>query len=136
MQRDFLINIVRLLRRGGLACLALSLAACGDDENIKIKVHYLAPNPAPALTDLRVFAGDDKYSWPSMASGETQSVTLKADPQSEREVVLLYAMDGRQQSWDGPKLGRSRQGYRVYVQLGAAGVMTSRYCALPCSLDD
>ena len=114
----------------------MSLVACSDDESIKIKVHYLAPDPAPALTDLRVFAGDDKYSCPSMANGETQSVTLKADPQSEREVVLLYALNGEQGSWDGPKLGRSRQGFRVYVQLGASGVMTSRYCALPCSLDD
>ena len=136
MRQSLQTDAKQLLRRIGLVCLWLLLVACSDDNRIHFEVRNLADKSATPLTDLILVAGDKKYSWSTLAGGETISVTLWATPNSGREVGLIYSQTGELKSYDGPKLGTNEQGYRVLFQVNATGVVSSRYCALPCSLDD
>jgi hypothetical protein len=136
MQRSHQTCVEQLLRRCVFLCLGLSLTACNDDNRVHFEIRNIDDKSAAPLTDMCLIVDDDKYCWPTLSGGETQSTNLWPSPSGEREVVLLYTHAGERRDWVGPKLGRSQQGYRVYVQLGATGVMTSRYCALPCSFDN
>jgi hypothetical protein len=136
MRRSFLSNLEHIFWLSISLSLSLLLVACGNDSGIHIKVSNLADKSAAPLTDLILVAGDKKYSWSTLAGGESMSVTLRATPDSGREVGLIYSQTGELKSYDGPRLGISEQGYRVLFQINAIGVVSSRYCALPCSLDD
>ena len=121
-----------------LLALVLSVpqAGCDNDEGaIRVRVHYAGAAPAPVLSNLALIAGDDKYDWPTLENGGTETVTLHANPRSERELVLLYTMAGQAKSWDGPRFGPGRQGYRIHLEIDGDGRISSRHCRLPCALD-
>jgi hypothetical protein len=136
MQRSHQTCVEQLLRRFVFFCLTLLLVACGDDNGIHVKIKNLGDKTSAPLTNLALVVADAKHEWSAIESGETLSVTVRADPNSEREVVLIYTHAGKQKSWDGPILGMGRQGYRFILEIDADGNVTSRYCALPCSLDE
>lgn len=117
-------------------CIAQLLAACSDDNRVHFEIRNLADKTTAPLTNMAVIVGDDKYAWPTLAGGETQSVNLWPNPDSGREVGLHFTQEGEQKGWGGLKLGSGKQGYRFILEIDADGHVTSRYCALPCSLDD
>jgi len=119
-----------------LLCLGLSLMACSNDEGIYISVTNLADKTTPALTNVVVIAGDEKYSRSTLEGGESQSVTLHADPRSERELTLSFTQGDQRKYWGGAKFGMGNQGYRIDLQVDATGAVTGRYCVKPCSLDE
>lgn len=115
--------------------LSVPQAGCDNDDGaIRVRVHYSGTAPAPALSNLVLIAGDDKFAWPTLENGGTETVTLHADPRSERELVLLYTLDGQAKSWDGPRFGPGRQGYRIHLEIDGGGKIDSRHCRLPCAI--
>jgi hypothetical protein len=124
------------VQRIGLVCLGLSLVACSDDNRVHFEIRNLADQSAAPLTDMGLTVGDDKYHWPTLKGGETQSVNLWPSPTGRREVVFLFTRVGERKDWVGPTLGMSNQGFRFNLEIDADGNVTSRYCALPCSFDN
>lgn len=119
-------------------CLWVSVFGAGcrvwGDDVVKIRIVFTETDPAKQLTDLAVFSGADKYSWYVLAAGEAKTINLLPGPRNNRQLVLLYTLDGEKKSWEGPKFPFGT-GYRIEVKIDARGTVASRHCVLPCSLD-
>jgi hypothetical protein len=114
---------------------ALSAGCCMWGNNpVKVKLAFTETDPLRRLTDVSVIVGSDKFFWHDLSAGEVETVTLMPGPQDDRQLTLLYTMDGEQKSWDGPKFNLGT-GYRIEIKVDARGTITYRHCILPCSLD-
>jgi hypothetical protein len=131
------MNLAVPSRRIGL-CLLVSMLSAGcwmmSNDTVRVKIIFTDPNPAHRLTDVTVFSGGDKFSWPDIAAGEIETVTLGPGPTDNRQPILLYTLDGDRKSWDGPNVDMGK-GYRIEIKIDAQGAVTHRHCYLPCSLD-
>jgi len=109
---------------------------CGiwGDNTVKVKLVFTETNPARRLTDISVIVGSDKFFWRDLAAGKVETVTLMPGPRDDRQLTLLYTLDGEQKSWDSPKFDLGA-GYRIEIKVNAHGTVTHRYCILPCNLD-
>jgi hypothetical protein len=111
----------------GTGCTAAS------DDAVRVTISFVATDPATPLRDLTLISGGDKYSWPVLTAGETRNVNLLPGLRDDRQLTLLYTLQGRKKSWDGPRVAPTA-GYRIEVKVDAAGNVAHRHCSLPCSL--
>lgn len=116
--------------------VGLSGAGCGkwSDDRVEVEVAFGATGPAQVLTDVSVIVGSDKFYWTRLAPGQVEAVTLRPDPRDEKQLTLLYSLNGQQQSWDGPRFAPATS-YRIKIRVNADGTVTHRSCILPCKLD-
>jgi len=118
-----------------LLVLSLALAGCrvlGNDV-VKVTVIFAASGGDRQVTELTAVVGSDKSSWPSLNAGAQKSVNLLPGPDDDRQLTLLYTVNGDKRSWDGPKIAAGA-GYRIEITIDANGHVSSRHCILPCSL--
>jgi len=106
----------------------------GRKDVVEATVVFNGNIAVPLITDVKVIAGSDKFHWPRLASGEKDSVTLKPEPDDDRQLTLLFTIAGQQKSWTGPQVG-NRVGYRLIMTIGPDGQVAGRHCLLPCRLD-
>ena len=125
------------IRVGKALCLFVSVLSAGcslwDNTAVKIKVTFAETNALQQLTDVTVFAGGDKFFWHYLDAGEVQTITLKPGHRNDRQLILIYWLDGEKKVWKGPKFNWGT-GYRIEVNIDGRGNVTHRHCLLPCSL--
>ena len=125
------------IRTGAIPCLFVSAFSAGcslwDNTAVKVKVTFTETNALRQLTDVTVFAGGDKFSWYDLTAGEVETITLQPGPRNDRQLILIYWLDGEKQVWEGPKFSWGT-GYRIEVNIDGRGNVTHRHCLLPCSL--
>lgn len=116
--------------------VGLLSAGCGvwGNDSVKVKIIFTDTNPMRRLTNVSVIVGSDKYFWHHITTGTVETVTLMPDPKDDRQMTLLYTLDGKQKSWDSPKFNVG-EGYRIEIKIDSDGAITHRYCILPCRLD-
>lgn len=115
---------------------AATIAGCNVENNktVNIKIAFNDQHHAHQLTNISVIAGSDKFFFHSIAAGTAETVTLSPGAQDDKQVSLLFSLDGQQKSWDGPKFDIDK-GYRIEINIDALGVIQDRHCILPCSLE-
>ena len=116
--------------------VCLLLAACNlfDADRVGISVAFVAPPGARKLTDLSLIVGGEKFSRHYLAGGDTETVTLDPGPVADRQLTLLYTLDGRRNAWEGPVVA-ARKGYAIDLKIDSQGVVRYRWCMRPCRLD-
>lgn len=116
-----------------LACLAL--AACGlrDGPGVQVEVEFAgAPTQLP-LTDVSVIVGGDKFRWGDVPRQAPQRVTLAPGAQDDRQLTLMFRLDGAAKVWEGPKLPAGTA-YKLRAVIGPDGSVSERHCLVPCTL--
>ncbi len=126
-------NIPRLLSLWLLICTLI--AGCGNwsNDTVKIRIVFTDNNPTHQLTNVSIVVGSDKYFWRTIAAGKVETVTLRPSATDDRQMTLLYTLEGQQKSWDGPKFDVGT-GYRIEIKIDAHSFITHRHCILPCSI--
>ena len=114
-----------------LPLLLLTLAACSKPGDVRIAIHYEASSGAPALGVVEAIVGASKSSWPNLSPGESVSVVLNPDGEPA-ELTLLFELNGRRHSWEGP--GPTLAGHTIAVKIRPDASVSERHCKLPCSL--
>lgn len=119
------------------AAFTATLAGCTitKSETVKIKIAFHDQYHAHQLTNVSVIVGSDKYFFPTIIAGTTETVTLSPGVRDDKQLFLIYSLDGQQKSWDGPKITLNK-GYRIEINISGLGVIQDRHCILPCSLDE
>ena len=126
-----------LPRHIGFWLLVGSLGAgCGiwGNDTVKVRIIFTDTNPLRRLTNVSVIVGSDKFFWHTIAPGTVETVTLTPRARDDRQMTLLYTLNGLQKSWDGPKFDVGT-GYRMEIKIDAQGKVAHRHCILPCRLD-
>lgn len=100
---------------------------------MKIKIAFTDQTPAHQLANISVIVGSDKYFWHTIAAGKVETVTLRPGATDNKQLTLLYTLDGQQKSWDGPKVDVGA-GYKIEIKIDAHGFVRHRHCILPCSM--
>jgi hypothetical protein len=109
--------------------LATGLGACTPRDAVKVRLTNDAPR---ALENLRVFAGADKSSWPTVAPGQSVGVNLRPDGEPP-QLTMSFSVGRLPYSWRGPELAKGT-GYALDLHIAGDGAVTERHCPLPCSL--
>lgn len=114
----------------------LFIAGCAllSSDSIKVNIEFASTTTFQKITDVSVIVGSDKFFWQEITAGEVETVTLMPGPNDDRQLTLLYTLDGQQKSWNSPKFELGK-GYRIWVKVDSLGKVTERHCLLPCSLD-
>lgn len=119
-------------------CLFVSAFITGcslwDNTTVKVKITFIETNTLQKVTDVTVFAGGDKFSWYDLTAGEVETITLKPGDHNDRQLILIYRLNGEKKVWEGPKFSWGT-GYRIEVNIDGRGNVTHRHCLLPCRLD-
>jgi hypothetical protein len=119
------------VRAIALLPLLLPDLACSKPDDVRTSIHYDAPSGAPALGVVSVVVGGDKTQWPDLSPGESVSVVL--NPQGlPAELTLLFELEGRQHTWEGPR--PTLAGHAIAVTIRPDASVSERHCKLPCSL--
>lgn len=116
--------------------VCLLLAACNvfDADRVGISVAFVASPGPRKLTDLSLIVGGEKFSRHYLAGGDKETVTLGPGPKADRQLTLLYSLDGRRNSWEGPAVAAGK-GYAIDLEIDGQGVVRYRHCMRPCHLD-
>jgi hypothetical protein len=120
----------------GLWLFVSSLSAgCGiwGNNTVKVRILFTDANPTHRLTDVSVIVGSDKFFWHNIVAGIVETVTLRLGARDDRQMTLLYTLNGQQKSWDSPKFDVGR-GYRIEIKIDAHGTVAYHHCLLPCRL--
>ena len=109
---------------------------CGmwGNDTVKVRILFTDTNSTRRLTDVSVIVGSDRFFWHNIVAGIVETVTLRPGARDDRQMTLLYTLDGQQKSWDSPKFDVGR-GYRIEIKIDAHGTVTYHHCILPCHLD-
>ena len=123
---------------GKALCLFVSTLSTGcslwDNTAVKVKIAFTETNDLQQLANVSVIAGGEKFFWHYLDAGEVKTVTLAPGPRNDRQLTVLYRLDGEKKVWEGPKFSWGT-GYRIEVNIDGRGNVTHRHCLLPCRLD-
>jgi len=127
------------LRIGGQMAIALCLSAltgCNawSNDGVEATVVFSGKDSAAEPSEVRVIVGSDKFYFGQLTAGGEDKVTLKPRPEDDRQLTLLFTLNGEQKSWDGPKFAMG-VGYRIIMTIDPLGKVVDRHCILPCQLD-
>jgi hypothetical protein len=115
------------------AAWVIMLAGAGCVRRSDVQVRVTCESGAgAAVENLTVFVGGSKSWWPTIAPGESVSVTLPPEGETP-QVSLVYTAGGTKRNWKGPSL-TTGVGYAVDLRVAADGSVTERHCARPCTL--
>ncbi|HVZ36187.1 MAG TPA: hypothetical protein VG963_27355 [Polyangiaceae bacterium] len=115
---------------GGI--IAALLGSCSKPNSIHFRVTNAGTTEADRITELRVYAGAEKSSWPYVAPQESVSVWL--DPGGDPSALTLsYEFHGEERFWRAPDLGQGI-GYVIAVEIRRDGTVGERHCRRPCRL--
>lgn len=116
---------------------ATTITGCNVENNktVNIKIAFNDQHHAHQLTNVSVIAGSDKFFFHSITTGTAETVTLRPGAHDDKQVSLLFSLDGQQKFWDGPKFDIDK-GYRIEINIDSLGVIQARSCILPCSLEE
>lgn len=117
------------------ALLCLTVVACGwhGEDGVQVELSFAGgPMQAP-LTDVTVIAGGDKFRWGTVARDEPQRVTLSPGAQDDRQLTLLFRLNGDARVWEGPRLPAGTA-YKLRAVVAPDGSVSERHCVLPCTL--
>jgi hypothetical protein len=117
-----------------LAAWVILFAAtgCVRRSDVQVRVTNESGADAASVENLTVFVGGSKSWWPTIAPGESVSVTLPPEGEAP-QVSLVYTASGTKKNWKGPSL-RTGIGYAVDLRVAPDGSVTERHCARPCTL--
>lgn len=101
---------------------------------MKARILFTDTNSTRRLTDVSVIVGSDKFYWHNIVAGKVKTASLRPGARDDRQMPLLYTLDGQQKSWDSLKFDVER-GFRIEIKIDAYGTVTHRHCILPCHLD-
>jgi len=116
-------------------CLS-GLTGCNawSGDVVEATVVFSGKDSAAEASEVRVIVGSDKFYFGRLAAGGKDTVTLKPGQEDDRQLTLLFTLNGEQKSWDGPKFGMG-VGYRIIMTIDPLGNVVDRHCLLPCQLD-
>lgn len=134
------LSEARQRTRHGLAALLLlslfgsqSLSGCNNGQNIAVELRIsVSPSTPPHdLIDVSAIMGSDKFHWQRIPSGTSESVELKPAPQDERQLTLIYHLDGRRFTWESPNIPGNAP-HRINLAIESDGTVKHEACRLPC----
>ena len=115
-------------------CLLLGACDVADQSRVAVGVAFVAPAGARPLTDLSLIVGGEKFFRHRLDAGGRTAVTLDPGPSAERQLTVLYTLDGRRRVWEGPRVDAGK-GYAIDLTIDAGAVVRWHECLRPCRLD-
>lgn len=134
LTRHLISRSLRFTGFGIILCVLLAGCRIWGSDTIKVSIRFDDPISGHPLTNVSVIAGGDKFFWHRIPAGRVENVTLMPGAKDDRQLTLLYTLDGKTKSWEGPKI-KAGAGYQIEINIDTAGVVTHRHCILPCNLD-
>jgi hypothetical protein len=113
------------------------LLACTDTSTSDITIHNTSSRP---WHDVRLFSGDDKFSWAVLEPGADVDITLRPLMNSPPQVTLIYhgqvgpdGVGADKHVWEGPPVPA---GQSIQLKLDIAGPdhVRAKQCTMPCEL--
>ena len=89
--------------------------------SIRVKINFKDTNPVDQITDISVIAGSDKDYIATLKAGESTTTRLRLNDEDDRQLTLLYTLNGEKKYWDGPKIESKR--YNIEINNNAQGLI-------------
>ena len=127
----------RRMRRASVwfgICLLLGACDVADLSRVAVGVAFVAPAGTRPVTDLSLIVGGEKFFRHRLDTGGRTAVTLDPGPSAERQLTVLYTLDGRRRVWEGPRVDAGK-GYAIDLTIDRGAVVRWRDCLRPCRLD-
>ena len=113
-----------------------ALGACdvADQSRVAVGVAFVAPAGTRPVTDLSLIVGGEKFFRHRLDAGGRTAVTLDPGPSAERQLTVLYTLDGRRRVWEGPRVDAGK-GYAIDLTIDRGAAVRWRACLRSCRLD-
>ena len=118
-----------------LALIAGILSGCSGRNTVSynVTVVYASGNTDPALKNVKVIAGGDKFWWPEIEAGGERSVDLSTKKGSEPSVTLFYTLNDEERVFETRSIG-SDGNFELRLEISSDGSVSERSCREPCDL--